>query len=86
MRPNTATIKPSIVKTERRLDAYRCSHCGQLIAGTSTSYLGYGGKYLCSKCVVDPAVLEQFMEDGSRAVRTVIDTMMGLSGGAVARR
>ena len=54
----------------------RCSHCGSAILKGSA--IGFGGKWLCEQCIGDQVVLNKFMENGSRAVRSL---MYGLMGG-----
>lgn len=53
----------------------RCSHCGSTILKGSS--IGFGGKWLCEQCIGNSAVLEKFMESGSRAVRSLLCGLMG---------
>lgn len=62
----------------------RCANCDAQIG--SGAYLGLNGRYLCGRCIADKTVLERFMAQGSRAARTALDTMIGLSGGRVPSR
>ena len=54
----------------------RCDNCGSTILHGSS--IGFGGKWLCEQCISDEAILNKFMENGSRAVRSL---MYGLMGG-----
>ena len=54
----------------------RCSNCGSAIIKGSS--LGFGGKWLCEVCIGDGAILNKFMENGSKAVRSLL---FGLIGG-----